>query len=230
MADFVSLKNEVLAMVIDTPSSVQTYVPTFINRAIRKLQAKHDFKVMEAEISFVTTPDTRVLGPRPSDWKKSRGQPYFIEDLGGFIPMSWASNRQEPLAAFGNDPDVDTGSPQVLFEDDLPGELDFYPYSDTNSDYSDGEYRITVPYWKYLGNLIADSDSNWFTTNAEDYIVFRATSFAFWADHDEERAQIWLQRANQEYHDILLLDKDRRLADLDTLVMHTGALPPHLQR
>lgn len=229
MADFIALKNEVLAMVIDTPTSVQTYVGAFVNRAIRKLQQKHNFKVMEAEITLTTAQDTRVLGTRPSDWKQARGEPYYLEELGGFRRMMWVSSKRDALARWGNEPDTDTGDPMALYEDDLPGEFNFFPFSDGLSDYSDGEYRITIPYWKYIANLIADTDSNWFTTNAEDWIVFRATAYAFYADHDEQRAQIWMQRAAQEYQDTMLIDKDRRLAETNTLVPHLGALPPHLQ-
>lgn len=230
MATFIALQNEVLALVIDTPSAVQTYVPQYVNRAIRKLQNKHNYKVMEAEATRVTVAGVRTLDTaRPTDWKEPRGNPYYIENFGSYRRMFWVSSKGNALARWGNDVTLDIGAPGALYEDDLPGEFNVFPYPDGLSDYPDGQYRITIPYWKYLSNLISDTDENWFTTNAEQYIVKRAVGDAFSANEDENRAQYWYGLAQEEYAEVLALDKSRRISETDTLVPHTGALPPHLQ-
>lgn len=223
------LKTEVLTHVIDTPTSVQTLVPNMVKRAVRKLQQKHNFKVMEAEISFITTPLNRTLGDRPTDWKQARGNPYIIEFNGRLVDMSWLASRSDAQFRWGTNSQFDYGRPQGLFEDDLPQVFTVYPFPDALSDYTDGNYRVTVPYWKYLGNLIADGDSNWFTDNADEWIVYQAVSDAFYTNEDEQRAQVWAQRAKTQYADVLLLDKDRRLAETQTLVPHIGARRPHTQ-
>jgi hypothetical protein len=231
--NFADLKTEVQTLVIDTPTAIQTLVGSFVNRAVKKLQVKHNYKVMEAEVSFTTDTglaDPRILGARPTDWKMPRGNPYFIEDLGGFRELGWAPSKGEALARYGNDADFDYGAPAVIFEDDLPQEFMTFPFPDGLSDYSDGEYRITIPYWKYLGSLISDSDTNWFTDNAEQWIIYQATAEGFYANQDEERAQIWERRAQREYADVVRLDKVRRLGEMQDLVPHLGARMPHLGR
>lgn len=231
MATFANMKTEVLTLVIDTPTAVQTLVGSFVNRAHRKLQVKHNFKVMESEVSFTTNTaqaDTRVLGARPSDWKMPRGNPYYIESLGGFMELSYAPSKGEALARYGNDPDLDYGSPRVIVEDDLPQEFDVYPFPDGLSDYSDGEYRITIPYWKFLSPLVSDNDEDWLTTNAEQYIIYQAVAEAFYANEDEQRAQIWERRAKPEFDDVVKQDKYRRLGEVQSLVPHLGARMPHL--
>ncbi len=227
--NFGELKTEVLTHVIDTPTSITTLVPTFVQRAVRKLQQKHNFKVMEARVQFTTTPLQRVLGARPTDWKAPRGNPYFVEFFGSLKDMQWVANDSDGLYRWGSNPTYDYGHPQAIFEDDLPGEFQVFPYPDSLSDYTDGNYRVTVPYWKYVARLIADSDSNWFTDNADEWIVSQAVSDAFYTNQDVTHAQVWSGRAKTQYADILLLDKDRRLAETATLVPHIGARRPHTQ-
>lgn len=227
--NFAELKAEVLTLVIDVPTAVQTLTPRFVTRAVRKLQQKHNFKTMEAEFSINTVPLTRELAPRPSDWKQPRGNPYFIENNGRVVDMQWVSNRSDAQFRWGTNSQFNFGHPQGLYEDDLSATFSVYPYPDALSDYPDGNYLVTVPYWKYLGNLIADGDTNWFTDNADEWIVYTSVAMAFSANEDEQRAQYWDNRARTQYADILLLDKDRRLAETQTLVAHPGARRPHTQ-
>lgn len=229
MPTFAEIKTEVLANVIDTPSAIQTYVGNYVNRALRKLQVKHNFKTMESDQTYTTTFGTRVLGARPSDWKQPRGKPYYVEQLGGIRELHWTSSRGNALAQFGDSSTLDIGPPQLMFEDDLSAELNVYPYPDDLSDYTDGEYRLVVPYWKFLGKLISDGDENWFTTNAEQWLIYQATAEAYYANVDIATAQVWETRAAKEYKDVMLLDKDRRLAETRSLVPHFGAYMPHTE-
>lgn len=227
--NFLELKNEVLLNVIDTPTAIQTLVPRYVTRAVRKLQQKHNFKAMEAEVEFTTVSLIRVLGARPLDWKQPRGVPYFVENSGRVHDMQWVANRSDAQYRWGTSTQFDYGWPQGLQEDDLAQVFDVYPYPDQLSDYTDGNYRITVPYWKYLGTLIADGDTNWFTDNADEWIVYKATADGFFANEDVAQSQIWQARADRVYNDILQLDKDRRYAETQTMVPHIGARRPHTQ-
>jgi hypothetical protein len=119
-----------------------------------------------------------------------------------------------------------SGPPSVILRGEPTDELgatnfEVYPLPDGLSLYSNtdaGEYRIVIPYWKYLTVLSAGGDQNWFTNNAEEYIRFDAASQAFFADHDEERGTLWKQRASEQFKDILYRDKLLRLSGFDTLV------------
>lgn len=229
MATLSELQTEVQSLLIDADTVVQNLTTTWINRAVRKLQVKHNFKVMESSATFTTTYLNRVLGSRPGDWKEPRGKPYYVEELGRVRPFGWTSSEATAQHRWGTSTDFDYGPPRLLFENDLPGELDIYPFPDGLSDYADGEYRIVVPYWKYLGRLIAPSDQNWFTVNGEQYIVYQAVAEGFYANEDEQRAQIWKTRADMEYKDVLLLDKKRRLSETESLVPYIGAAGPYTE-
>jgi hypothetical protein len=229
MTTFADLKTEVQTLVIDTPTAVTTLVGNFVNRAIRKLQQKHNFKVMESEIEYQTTSLSRTLGARQGDWKEARGNPYYLSESGSLREMHWASSRANALARYGDNVDFHYGAPRLLVENDLSSELEVFPYPDGLSDYTNGEYRVTVPYWKFVGKLIADGDTNWFCDNAEQWIIYQAVSEAFYANEDENRAATWEKRAMAQYNDVLLADKRRRLAETTTLVPHLGAYMPHTQ-
>lgn len=52
-----------------------------------------------------------------------------------------------------------------------------------------------MPYWRYLNDLDADGDTNWFTTYGELYILYQATGHGFMADWNETRAAAEFQLA-----------------------------------
>jgi hypothetical protein len=103
--------------------------------------------------------------------------------------------------------------------------FEVYPLPDGLSLYANssaGEYRIRVPYWKFLPALTG-SGTNWFTANAEEWIVFEATSDGFFMDHDEQRGTLWAQRASAKWADVLLADKRLRLSPVTHLVPNPNA-------
>ena len=222
MATFLQLQDEVKANIIDLPTAVVNVVPSLIIRAMRKLQEQHNFKVMEGQQSFVTTLATRVLGAVASDFKEARGLPWETADEDGMVrKLIYAPRREAIWPAIHEE---DEGRPLIIL-DGQPNSAgtrsyEVYPLPDGNSDYTDGEYRITIPYWKYLPDLSANGDTNWFTVHAEEYLLFQATADGFVKDWDEERALFWTQLAQAKYRDVLNLDKRQRFAEVDTLVPH----------
>lgn len=226
MATFLDLKNRVTRTLMDAPANTLLEVPLYINEAMSKLQNKHNFFVMQATITYTTTA-ARTLGTVPADWKHYRGKPYVLNFLGGGHWVEIATSRSQ---AEGYRSVVDTGGPQVILKaeeaTDGTGSFEIYPLSNSTSDYADGEYRVTVPYWKYLAALSADADTNWFLQqdDAVQYIVREAVANGFEFNEDDNRADRWHTRAAETYHDILLLDKYRWLSASETLVPHQGAL------
>lgn len=228
MANFGDLKNEVNLLLIDNPNAVQQLVGTWVNRAVRKLQVKHNFKDMEANVTFTTAQNTRLLGARPADWKQYRGKPYVSGPFGDTTDIEVVSSDANAAAAWGLSTDFDYGSPQGINENALSQTFEVYPYPDGLENSADGEYTVIIPYWRFLGPLLSDTDENWLTTNAEQWIVYMAVAEGFYANEDENRAAIWETRATKEYKDIMSLDKDRRLAETDVFVPHLGARRPHV--
>lgn len=232
MATFQDLQTRVQRRVIDLPQAVRDEVPDLINQAIRSIQKKHDFKVMEEELTLVTVIGSQTLGNVPELWKSLRDQAYRTEALGRVFPLSLSNTSRAPREVWATE---DEGAPTVLWETSplsVEGERQFmvWPIPDGNSDWDDGEYRVTIPYWRYVPHLTLPTSTNWFTNNAEMYIINQATAEAFALDWDEERMAVWAQKAAAEQHEVISTDKKFRLAGVDTMVPHwRGARTPNLR-
>jgi len=230
MSTYQEIQDRVSRRLIDAPSAVTTEVPLLVNAALLKLQSLHNFKVMQYTQDYTTTVNTRALGSLPSDWKEARGKPYYVEELGNTREMDYAPQRIDVQARWATD---DIGEPAHLLAGDpttVAGARawEVWPLPDGNADYANGEYRIFVPYWRYLPVLSAGGDTNWFTVNAEEWIIARATEQGFSLDWDEDRAKYWRGEAAKEWKDLLLRDKYEWLAGFETLVPHSGARAPHI--
>ncbi len=227
MADFVTLQTRVKRRVIDLPASVIAEVPDLINEAIKDIADDHNFQVMRETVTATTVDAARTLVAIPSDFKEFRGRPYFTADLGPVTQITIAPNEQAALKAFGAGSADDKGTPRVLALGDLDkdgaGNINIYPLPDSLSDYSDGDYRLTVPYWKFLAALSADADTNWFTVNAIQWILDKATAEAFALNWDEAREAQWQGRAAASRTAVIKQDKRTWLAGMSTFVPFRGA-------
>jgi hypothetical protein len=213
---FTTLQTRVNTRVIDLPTAVSNEVPTLINDAIHFLCAQHNFKVMEGEVDFNTSSSTtsHTLGQIPSDFKEPRGEPYYLSSVGWTKEMLWQPNRQmvyrrwAPLdpnqigpprdLLLGEASSTDNPDPGNPDQDMSQLNIEVYPFSDGNSDWATspvGQYRIKVPYWRYLPDLSAGGDHNWFTDWCDRFIVDYATADAFALDWDEQRSSYWMAKA-----------------------------------
>lgn len=234
MATYSELQTRVQRRLIDLPAAVLAEVPDLINEALREIQRRHNFKVMEAVSStYTTSVGVRTLSAViPTDWKEARDRPYLVEDddFDYVRELQWGPNKNAIIRRFAN---LDEGAPEFLLDPlraaaDGAGTFEVWPLPDGNSDYDDGEYRIIVPYWKFLPALSGSSDSNWFTINAERFLIYKATADGFFVDWDEQRAAFWEQKAANELSQMILHDKHTQLAPIDTLVPYRGAKTPQL--
>ncbi len=222
MANLSDIRTKVLRRVVDAGSAVEAEVDDLINLAMREIQNRHNFRFMEASESYTTTLATRSLGNLPERFKSWRGTPWgTMEDSGREWWVNTIERQEEVYSHFS---DLDEGPPslilQVVPEDGLDGAttLSVWPLSDGLSDYDDGEYRITVPFWRFLPDLEDDGDSNWLTDNAEEYLLFRATAEAFDIDWDDEKLTKYLTKSEAKAREVIKLDKHNRVASLDTWV------------
>lgn len=233
MATFLEMKTDVTALVIDAPTSVVTAIPTLINEAIRSMQREYNYRAMEQSTLFTTAEGVTTLGTI-ANFKEYRDKgPYLLKHI---------SKARKLITALG--PDVDQA---VLSSVDFPDAPEFImnsvnlttgawtfilaPYPDVNSDWDDGNYRIIIPSYIYTADLSADGDTNWFTINARDYIVYKATGEAFGRNWDYDSMAIWLQRASEKLKEIRKADKLNRVSSVDALVpMHRGANQPQVRR
>ncbi len=245
MPTFQTLQDRVTRRVIDLPTSVTAEVPDLINKAMRKLQTLHNFKVMETETAQLTTTiATRPLSAAvPANFKEFRGLPYLVKNDGETLDLLLAAHRSAALDLFSlNDPN-DKGEPKLLLDpeptDDTGARtLEVFPFPDGLSDWSGGEYRIVVPHWRYVAVLSAGTAENWFTTNAEWYLTFQATAEAFYLDWDEARGQLWEARAGDfapdgravgEFKEVLKQDKLARLGSVRQLSLSLDVFGPQIR-
>lgn len=224
MSTYAEIQDRVSGNIIDLPTFVTNEVPKLINSAMVSLQKAHNFKVMEGLVSAEeTAADDPVLMALPARFKEWRGKPWYVADSGTTHIMSIAPTRESIIKSFSADR---TGPPQYLLlaepvdaNTETPT-LSVFPIPDGGSDWGNGEYRIYIPYWKYLAPLSADADTNWFTVNAEDYLVEKATSLGFQRDHNYDAMAIWAQTAEMWKKEIIKADKLLRLSGVETLVSH----------
>lgn len=233
MGTFLDIQTRVKRRLIDLPSQVLAEVPQLVNEAVRHLETQHNFKVMESRLAnILTTANTHTLPTAaPADLKEWRVYPTYRTNLGVQRPIIWASDIQAPNITYS---DTTFGYPQVLLdaEPDNTGArpLFVWPFPDGLSDYPDGEYRLFLPYYRYLPTLVADADTNWFTVNAEEFIINQATSQGFMLDWDEQRASYWQAQAQQYKKEIIQRDKLLRLSGVNTWTPHwEGARTPNLR-
>lgn len=228
MSTFQEIQDNVASHVIDTPPSTLALIPVFVKRAHKALMVEHNFKVMEAKTaSLVTVAGSHILAAVPGDFKEVRSVPYLLRNDGTTKPLAWAESEAAILSAFSLTDTNDTGEPRALLDGEptsVAGARSFlvYPFSDTGSDWGDGQYRIVVPYWKFLPALSSGADVDWFTTNADEYLEYRATFFAFIDDWDESRAQVADTIAQAKRREAISADKRYRMAGVDTLVVRQG--------
>lgn len=205
MPTFATLKTRVQARLIDVTPTITTEIGELVNTAVHNAQVLYNYKIMRAETALTTTEaDHRLPASStsiPTDWKESRADPYLRmgeAGIDGTKRIDWAASEEEMVKLFSKDDPNDKGQPAFIyekFEDDI---FEVYPVPDGQSQWTDGEYRLVIPYWKFLAELSADGDENWFTTNMAEYIKAEATARGFLLNWDEERASVYLKISEQE--------------------------------
>lgn len=221
MATFSAIQSRIQTELIDVSSAVTALVPTWVNAAIFWLQAQHNFQVMQAESQQVTssTPalgvnQTHILCQLPTDWKCKRGIPYFEMFIGEAQQMEWLNEREFVYREWGWGDINQMGPPCKLFigeaenaqwppvptnpSNNLVGlNIEVYPFPDGSSDWSDGNYRINIPYYRYLPALAAGTDTNWFCIDGPqaEFVVRYGVWMGFMANEDEQRAMIHQKQA-----------------------------------
>ena len=233
MTTFAQVRQLVERQIIDLPPATQEAIPYLVNQAIRAIQQRHNFKCMEGSQEFVTATGSHLLGTI-SDWKAPRDNPWLRinppnERRG---PMQWVQTETEVNSLVL--PGHTEGKPQLLLpvelDDDGQMHLEVYPLPDGHSAYLDGEYRVVVPYWRYLPPLASDSAANWFTNNATEYLRKKAVSLAYAFNLDDERALMWDQAADRELAELIRADKRARRPRGMVLVPRTGVYKSKFSR
>lgn len=219
MATLQNIIDSVQRRIIDLNASITAETTGLINDSLVKIQDLHNFKIMEEEIEYTTVQAQQLLNALPSDWKESRGAPWIHEWDGGATPIQWGPSIGEMAKLFALDDATVTGQgkPQyVLWNND---QIEVYPYPDDKSNFAGGgDWRVVIPYWKFIPALSGGSSQNWFSDNATNYLTYQTVAEGFYLNWDEERAQMWENRAVVEFKIAQKKDKQVRMTrQADTL-------------
>lgn len=245
---YLELQNRTITRIIDLPSAVLSEVPQLINEAMHELQSRHTFKVMETELyaytqynnrtlqigapytgqpSLFPWPSNAIVSPlaTPVNLKELRDRPIYVRYNDGSVRFMTVAGTRTDI--YGTFTEGDNGFPSVLL-DSAPTDntndklLNVYPLPDGQSDWPDGEYRILIPYYRYLPNLVNSGDNNWLTNNThgERFIVHWATAEGFSLDWDTQNEQKWKAKAELELKFCVMEDKKYRLGPVNELAVH----------
>lgn len=207
MGTFAQIKSRVERYLIDLPEGVSDEIDGWVNEGINTAEDRYNFRAMQATAQFTTADGVREL-TKPSDWKEMRVVPWLDED-GHTEEIKWAPSHSEMVRMFNQDPDLDYGKPKFLLETET--QLIIYPYPDETSLNDDDNFIINVPYWKTLAELSADADNNYFTNAMEDYVVFFAIAEGLVFNREEERAAVYVSKAEQKFQQAMRKDKRSKL-------------------
>lgn len=214
--DLQTARQRVQEYVIDLPSETVGLIDSWINKAIRTAEERYNFRYMADVLSSTTVEGERKLDDKPGLWKEAGSAPWLQRDDGSNRELEWAPSKSEMVRDFAvEDPD-DKGSPRAILE--TADELRVFPFPDGESDYTDGEYRVRTPYWRFSEVLSSNEDTNALMTAAPWFVVYYAVSEALIFNRDEARGGAYASKAEQEFVKARLVDKRSRLPDRMTLV------------
>ena len=209
MPTFAELKTRLERWAVDNNTALTTESGDLINKGHRELQDRYNFKTMEATTGVTQTTDvTRLLTALPSDWKERRANPFLTDVNGNTKPIEWAPTEEEMVKQFDDNTVTDKGEPEFVYESATG--FNVYPFPDTLSDHANGNWRITIPYYKYLTELSADGDNDFLTNNLQWAIHAHALGFAFLLNQDEARATVWIQVAENQMKSDIRQEKKKK--------------------
>lgn len=212
MADRDTIQADVEGRIIDLNTEVQARIVEWIQRAQTIGEEKHGFLAMEAEVSFTTVTSQRSLGTAPSDWLRHRDRPWFVDGRGGRHPMEWLVSDHDESALYSDEP-TEVGKPKHVRE--LASSFEVFPLPDglavSGSVYSDGQYRVHLPYYKTVGALDSGGASNFWTTDGRYYLEHYAAAQALHYNRDREESIAEFALAEAELQRLIRRDKRDRL-------------------
>jgi hypothetical protein len=215
MATFQEIRERVESYLLDDVPETNALIPAFVNDAVRKAEEDYNLTDMKRMLEVVTIEGARVLEALPADWKQRRDDPWVEQSSGAVHEIQWAPSQSEMLRQYGNSTEFDSGSPRFVLEEQ--NELWVYPLPDDRSSFSDGDYRLRIPYWGYSPELASNDDENYMTRKAEWYLIYYAVAEGFLKNQDERQAAIYQGKAAYRLQRFVNQDKRARLPRRMTL-------------
>lgn len=209
-----ALETRVQKIVVDNDTDVVARVVPELKKAQRDLEEiAYNFLIQEEEVAG--SPDVAAAASLveavPTDWLEPRGVSNRLvggtgEDQNDLVTMptltwlEWDEELfREQTAAAANL--TAQGPPKWITI--IGTDIHVFPYADV-------AYTLRIPYWKRLLKLDNVGDSNWWTDNAEDYLVFRASARTLLFNRDHEESLRYEAFAQAERKSLVRTDKRAR--------------------
>lgn len=230
MPTFAQLKTRVKDYLIDVPTKTDTLVGAWINKAIQDAEKRHNFQHMQDTVEATTSDGVESLVAIPARWKEMRAVPFRLLSDGSYDEVGMITGEEDYHRQFTSTKMTDRGEPRQLYLDREDDDFKLLPIPDDQGDFGD-DYKFVIPYWRYSVDLSADSDTNWFTDNAEWYLTFAAAGEGMLFNRDHQEASIMFQRATTQQDIVVAADKrtatrrPRQLVPRSTVYKASRGLP-----
>jgi hypothetical protein len=211
---FDEIVDAVEAILQDLPDETRAMIPYWVKEGQRRIEDSHGFLSMESGAIFTAAADTAVLGARPADYRSALDDPYLIDGFGRDTRLRWIQQSKDIIDQFsGIDDPLMTGRPKAIEE--TADAFIVWPRPDAlspvGSVYTDGLWRIGIPYWKRHATLGGEIQNNWWTDNADRYLMNHAASQGFLMNRDYPEHARWEGETLLEKRRLVNFDKRARL-------------------
>jgi hypothetical protein len=201
------------AILQDLPDDTVALIPYFVQEGQRRIEDSHGFLIMESSETFDALEDAAVLAAKPANWRSKMDDPSLIDGFGRDTRMRWISQSKDIVDEFDHDDPLMVGKPEALLE--TGDALIVYPRPDAlspvGSVYADGIWRIRVPYWARQATLGGEIQQNWWTSNADRYLINHAASQGFLMNRDYPEFSRWEGETLLEKRRLVNFDKRARI-------------------
>lgn len=185
----------------------------FVRAAMRKLERKHDFKHMEGMVSGSFTSGTSTLAILPARYKNNI---LFRVSVNGQWELVKKDSLEYALNAYP-DPTGDVGYARLFAYDYANSQLLFRPTPDSN-------YSYEWYYRAYSAALSADADTNWWTDNADEVLMFAALEEANLFIRNLDKAAVWKKKKEEALSDVMMVDIQERFSGAGATVKQDYSL------
>jgi hypothetical protein len=212
------LEARVAGIVVDDDADVVARIVPEIKKAQSDLEERaYKFMVQEATVSpdqTVVAGSRSVMAVAPPLWLAPRGDPYRLVGGSGvdasdlrLPPLQWVEVDEElrKIHRSASSHTVARDAPEFLYciQGSTTMAIECEPTADET-------YTFRIYYWTRLTELTAGGSSNWWTTNLEDHLVFRAAARVLDYNRDQNEALKYELKAEAAYRAAKRTDKRRR--------------------
>lgn len=175
-------------------SDLSSQIGDFINIAIRKIEnhPKHNFKYMRSYATGTFVIDDYILA-YPTRYKAI--QAFYVLDTNSKYELLKKKTLSVALTEFPYLSDQ-KDFPEMAADDDANSQFIIRPTIDQT-------YTYNLYYYAYSAELSGDTDTNWWTDNYWEVLMYRALHEASMFVKDVNEAQIWMTKFDEAFGDIV---------------------------